>query len=204
MVDPGKGMNMKKSVFKKSILKYVFSFLIFSIFTSSNVFAKRVVKIFDARRSFALNKGQKTYKDYYINGGSEFGLKAGMLVHVKRRVTLYDSFQNKSPGDLMVKVGVIKVIHVNGGVSVAREYSLATRSNRPVLDYNYIMIGDSLDLNTVKMDRGSAQAPSRKDIPSREPVEEPKKASAKIQKAKLRSVSFSSEAKTKPLNMSVN
>lgn len=132
--------------------------IIFSI----QIWAKQEITVFDVRKTFPLTEGEEVYKDFYINGGSELGLRPGMVITVKRRVTLYDVFQNKSPGDVFVSVGKLKLIQVQNGVSVAREHEMISRENSPVLDYDFIMVGDKLDLDTITMDRGKVQKSKRK------------------------------------------
>tara|TARA_B100000749_G_scaffold279661_1_gene273071 strand:+ start:54871 stop:55467 length:597 start_codon:yes stop_codon:yes gene_type:complete len=127
---------------------------------SIQVYAKDV-NIFDVRKTLPLSETEKVYQDFYVNGGSERGLKPGMLVTVTRRLNPYDTYQNKSPGELNVAVGRLKIIHVQEGVSVARLHSLYSRSSRPVLEYDYLMVGDKLDLNTLQMDRGRKKSVSQ-------------------------------------------
>lgn len=125
-------------------------FVLISVFFAvSSVYAKDVT-IFDIRRPLSMENGKEMPKDYYINGGSETGLKAGMLVTVTRRITLYDPFQSKSPGDLLVPVGRVRIIHVQEGLSVARLEDMLERMALPNLDIDAILIGDRLDLTTAK------------------------------------------------------
>lgn len=112
------------------------------------------VQIFGVKKTLPLTNDEPVYQDFYLNAGKETGIKKGMIISVYRRETLYDSFQNKTAGDLKVPVGKIKIIHVQGNISVARLYSLVGRKAVPVLDYNYILVGDLVDLKTAKMDRG--------------------------------------------------
>ena len=121
-------------------------FLIFSV----NAFAKNAV-VFEIRRPISLDPKQSAPKDFYINAGNEIGLKKNMLVVVNRRTTLYDAYQNNSPGDLYVPVGQLRVIHVQKGLAVARLEQMVNRKNLPQLDYDAIMVGDSLDMETAKM-----------------------------------------------------
>jgi hypothetical protein len=98
-----------------------------------------------------MENGETPEKDYFINAGENDGLKRGMLVMVNRRQALYDQYQNKSPGDLVVIVGQLRIIHVQGEISVARLEKLMSRDNMPTLDFDAVMMGDKVDLNTAKM-----------------------------------------------------
>lgn len=118
--------------------------------SSTTAFA---VTIFEVRKRLPMKNGEKTHRDFYINGGAESGLKAGMILRVNRQVTLYDSYQNKSPGDLLIPVGELKVISAQKGVSVARLYRIFERNNLPVLEENFLMVGDEVDVGSARMDR---------------------------------------------------
>lgn len=108
--------------------------------------------IFDSRRPVSMSNGEVTYRDFYINGGIEEGLKKNMILNVERRLTLYDSYKNKTPSELMVEVGRVKIIHVQKGLSVARHYADFSRKVRPILENDYIMVGDKVDLGSALME----------------------------------------------------
>ena len=130
------------------------------VFWSVSAFAQSDTAIFEVRQNLSMGDGEKVYKDYYINSGVEKGLRSGMVVTVRRRINLYDPFQNGSPGDLLVDVGRLKIIHVQQGLSVARLYDLFDRADRPNLDYNFMMIGDRIDLKSMTLDAKSARKPN--------------------------------------------
>lgn len=125
--------------------------LIALLITTRASFAQEIT-VFDVRKTLPLNKHEPVYQDFYINAGTEAGMKPGIVVTVKRRSTLYDAYQNRSPGDLLVPVGKLQVIHAQKGVSVARLHSLLDREDLPVLEYDYIMVGDRLDMGTAVME----------------------------------------------------
>ncbi len=104
--------------------------------------------IFDMRKSLAMSETDKSYRDFYISQGVASGLKPGMIVTVKRKMPLYDSFHNRSAGELSVAVGRVKIIHVEKDVSVAREFSQFSRDDMPLLEDNFIMVGDGIDLSS--------------------------------------------------------
>lgn len=114
--------------------------------------------IFDVRKNLAMSDTDKVYRDFYVNGGSESGIAVGMIVTVQRRMPLYDTYQNRSAGDLDLKVAKIKIIHVQKGLSVARLYSEYSRDNSPLLEDNFIMVGDRLDLATAIQEKSEKAA----------------------------------------------
>lgn len=122
--------------------------------------------IFDARKPIAMSDKDKPAKDFYINGGNESGLRSGTILTVVRRIPLYDSYQNRSSGDLTVPVAKVIIIHVQPGLSVARFYSEISRLENPILEEPFIMIGDRLDLSTATKEKKDAEsAPEPKKEP---------------------------------------
>ncbi|MCH2534317.1 MAG: hypothetical protein MK008_07755 [Bdellovibrionales bacterium] len=146
----------------------VFTILIILSVDLTTAWAQQIT-VFDVKKNLKLTKDEKTYRDYYINAGEEEGLRAGMIVTVERRQSTYDHHQNMSPGELRVAVGKLKIIHVQKGLSVGRLHSRFSADNRPMLDYNYIMIGDSLNLSSAYMDRGRKNKQKRKASSLQEP-----------------------------------
>ncbi|RME18594.1 MAG: hypothetical protein D6797_00105 [Bdellovibrio sp.] len=102
--------------------------------------------IFEVKKNLPLNDSEPVYRDFYINAGLQEGFKKGMLVEVRRRSVLYDSYQNKNPETLVVPVGLLKLIHVQPEVSVGRVYKIYKRKDLPVLDYNFFLVGDQVVL----------------------------------------------------------
>jgi hypothetical protein len=154
--------------------------------------AKAELTIFDVRKNLAMSDADKVYRDFYINGGSESGLSQGMIITVQRRQPLYDSYQNRSAGDLQLKVAKIKIIHVQKGLAVARLHTEFTRDNAPILEDNFIMTGDQLDLSSATTEKEGKRA-DNDATPQPTPV-----AAANVEKSNVQivvnSVELSSEA----------
>ena len=122
--------------------------------------------IFDSRRPISLTSTQTTYRDFYINGGIEHGVKKGMILTVTRRLTLYDTYRANSPKEIMVEVGRVKIIHAQKGLSVARHYGTFSRTNKAVLENDFIMVGDKVDMSSALME---SQLKKKKSSASRAP-----------------------------------
>ncbi len=139
--------------------KYLMLFLI-----STPAFAE--LTIFDVRKNLPMSDSEKVFRDFYVNGGTESGVTRGMIITVQRRMPLYDNYQNRSAGDLDLKVAKIKIIHVQKGLSVARIHTEYDRATTPLLEDNFIMVGDRLDLATAvpdKSDKASGESEGVKD-----------------------------------------
>ena len=161
--------------------------------------------IFDSRRPIALSDEEHPPRDYFINGGTDQGLKAGLIVTVRRRLTMYDSLENRSPGDLIVPVGKIKIIHSQKGLSVARLHSLTKGSIGPALEDHFLMVGDRLDLGSAESE-GDHEAANETLAPQPAPAAEKAHAVATITPTKLEvkatsmsSVEAAPSAQTPPL-----
>jgi hypothetical protein len=112
--------------------------------------------IFDVRKPIALSDKEVVQKDYYIDSGSEAGLQKGLIVTVIRKVPLYDTYQSRSAGDLKVEVAKVRIISAQQGLAVARFAADIPRADIPILEDNFIMVGDHLDMSTATRDKKSA------------------------------------------------
>jgi|GEM_PF-6342112 len=129
--------------------------LLLPLYFSQITFAGELT-VFDVRKPVAMSDKEVVQKDFYIDSGSEAGLQKGMIVTVVRKVPLYDTYQSRSAGDLKVEVAKIKIIQVQQGLSVARFAANIPRADIPILEEDYIMIGDRLDMSTATKDKRSA------------------------------------------------
>lgn len=140
--------------------------------------------VFDVRKNIAMSNTDPVYRDFYINGGSESGLSTGMIITVTRRLPLYDNYQNRSAGDLNVKVAKIKIIHVQRGLAVGRLHAEFTREGSPLLEDPFIMVGDRLDVGSASSDSGKGgggkEASSEAPAPAAAPSVAPPSATSSI------------------------
>lgn len=124
--------------------------------------------IFDVRKSLPMEPNEPSYHDFYINAGSEVGLKKGQYVPVQRALPIHDPVQNKQQAVLTVPVGKILVIHVERNMAVARLVTELGDDERPTLEYESIMIGDRIDMKgitseapkNIKKKKSAFQSPS--------------------------------------------
>lgn len=132
----------------RSILTLIF--MMCSIVEVQVKAAEAEAVIIEVRKNLPLTKQEKVYKNYFINGGTQLGLNKGTVVDVLRRLPVHDPLKNSAIGDLRVKVGELEIIHADAKISVGRILSLNSPEDRPILDYEALMIGDRLDLSTIK------------------------------------------------------
>ena len=120
------------------------AFLILSLI-SSFAFAEEV-RVVDVRRNITLSDTDKIYKDFYISGGSEVGMKNGSLLVATRKVSIRDASGATNIGEITIPVGELKVIAVYDKVTVARQVKLLERDELPMLEQRGIMTGDLIEV----------------------------------------------------------
>ncbi len=103
-------------------------------------------EIVDVRRNITLSDEEVPVKDFYIKIADSGGLKKNLVVKAVRKINVKDTGL-KSVGDFMATVGLLKIIHVEGKVAVAREFKLVPRDNEPMLEQIGIMTGDEIELS---------------------------------------------------------
>jgi len=132
--------------------------------------------IFDVRKNLAMSDKDPVYRDFIINGGSDSGLSVGMILTVQRRLPLYDSYLNRSAGDLHLKVAKIKVIYVQKSLAVARLHSEFTREATPLIEDNFVMVGDQIDLSSASTEKSADNGGGAKEAAPEPAKPEPAKA----------------------------
>jgi len=142
---------------------YVYRIILVAAFLLPLKSFSQDLSIFDSRRAIPLSDSEKTYRDFYINGGIEHGVKKNMILTVKRRLTLYDSYRANTPIEVMVDVGRIKIIHTQKGLSVARLYSRFKRKERTILENDFIMVGDKIDMSSALMEAQIKKKSAQRD-----------------------------------------
>lgn len=145
------------------MLRKMMPFIVLSLFSVS-VLADEF-SVIDVRRNITLADTDPIYKDFYINAGEGSGLKKNLVVTAVRKLTIRDASGAQAYGEIMVPVGQLKVIAVFNKIAVAREFTLLSRDELPMLEQTGIMSGDRIDLqgsfiDTSKPKRRVAEAPA--------------------------------------------
>lgn len=182
-----------KSARKQANIYHWLGILLLSVFVSESV--AQDLTIFDSRRPVSLTSKQTTYRDFYINGGIEHGVKRGMILTVTRRLTLYDTYRANSPKEIMVEVGRVKIIHAQKGLSVARHYGTFSRANKAVLENDFIMVGDKVDMSSALME---SQLKKKKSSASRTPKNRSQKKTMASSSVDFAKAGVKSEQKASP------
>jgi len=114
------------------------------------------ISVVDVRRNIPLSDEAPVYKDFYINGGADSGLKKNLVITLTRNIVIRDASGTQTFGEMTVPVGQLKVIAVQGKVAIAREYKLTSRDDEPMLEQIGIMSGDKVALEGSFIDNKKA------------------------------------------------
>lgn len=151
------------------ITKWIGLLCVFFLPFNSLAVGKEAV-IIEVRKKVKLHDTEKVYADFFIKGGTKIGLHEGILVSVLRRVPVHDPFENSSVGDFKVKVADIEIIQADSEKSIGRLVEIDRRAARPMLTYDAIMIGDRLDLETLRPKVAMQETSESQPVKNQEPV----------------------------------
>lgn len=126
------------------MIKIIFLATLLMMFTSEKNFAAS--EIVDVRRNITLSDEETPTKDFYIKISETSGFKKNLIVKATRKINVKDS-SAKPVGDFKTTVGLLKIIHTEGQIAVAREFKLIPRTDSPMLEQIGIMTGDEIDLS---------------------------------------------------------
>ena len=104
------------------------------------------MSVVDARRNIPLADNDPVFHDFYINAGSNNGLKNNLVVNVFRKFSIKDSSGVQNFGDAIVPVGQLKIIFVANKISIARLYKKTDQQYNPMLEQSGVMIGDHIEI----------------------------------------------------------
>lgn len=96
---------------------------------------------------FPMKAGEPLYKDFYINAGTNNGLKKGILIEAVRKMNTYDNINSKLLGDTAIKIARLRLIHVDKNVSIARLVKFYDKDKTPMTGIDSVMIGDFIEVS---------------------------------------------------------
>lgn len=135
-------------------------------------------EIVDVRRNITLSDEEVPSKDFYIRLTDSAGsFKKNLVIKATRKISVKDA-SLKSIGEFKTVVGLLKVIHVEGTVAVAREFKLIPRTDQPMLEQIGIMTGDEIDLSQSFIDT-SKPAETKKKVAENSPAQTSENAAAR-------------------------
>ncbi len=118
--------------------------------------------IFEIHKTLPMENNEPAFKDYYVNAGGESGIKKGMYLNVIRNSSVLDPAKNSNQGSLKIQIAKLHIIQVDKHISVGRLVTQTSNDERPGVDYEGIMIGDVLDIDSASMEAPVAVKAKRK------------------------------------------
>jgi hypothetical protein len=91
--------------------------------------------------------GEVTPRDYFVNMGSNQGVKPGSFLRVLRKAPTYDVSNQKIYRDVIFPIARLKVIHVESNAAIARLDEYAPTEATPAFSPRVVMVGDQVELS---------------------------------------------------------
>lgn len=88
------------------------------------------------------NPNEMLQKDYFVNLGTNQGIRVGTVLEVARKAPSYDLTTEKLYKDLIFPFARIKVIHAEKDAAIARLEKLYPQDQTPVLVPRSVIVGD--------------------------------------------------------------
>ncbi len=98
-------------------------------------------------RNFPMKSDDEIAKDYYINAGTNNGLKEGAFLEALRKVSIHDNVNAKVVGDTAVPIARLKIIHVDKSMGIARVIKFFERKLTPNAGFDDVMVGDLIKVS---------------------------------------------------------
>jgi hypothetical protein len=126
-------------------MKLLVLVIVFLLAGTHRVFAAEN-EIIHVQRNLPMNEDEPIYKDYYISGGAQSGMKENMVVKVMRTIHVGKGGKAADGVKLEVPVGLLRIIYLRPQMAVARLYASQDIEKTPTLETPAILIGDTVEL----------------------------------------------------------
>ena len=111
-------------------------------FTTSMAIAKDYV-IYSISQDIPMgNKDEVIRKNFYVDMGTNQGVKLGSVLDVYRVVSVLDPYQSKKRFNHRIKIGEVKVLHAEETSAIGSLKKLEESEETPVFEVGKMMIGD--------------------------------------------------------------
>jgi hypothetical protein len=135
-----------KIAFKNLSLTALHLGLLFNLLPQSSLISSEFY-ITSVIREVPMKPSDHQYKDFYINAGTNNGLRKGVYLDAIRKIGIYDNINSKMIGDTTVKVARLKVIHTDKNFSIARLVEYYDKQDTPVSGYDSVIVGDLIQVS---------------------------------------------------------
>lgn len=111
-------------------------------------FAKAAdIEVIQVQRNIAMSESDVVYKDYYLTGGAQAGLKENLVVKVVRNSQVAKNGKVADGIKMNLPIGWLRILYVQPQIAVARLYNPSQLDKNPIVENPGVMIGDRIDLS---------------------------------------------------------
>jgi hypothetical protein len=122
-----------------------FFILLFLVLLPQSIWARNYV-IFSMAQDLPMGvENEVIRKNYYINMGSNQGVKKDGLLDVFRIISVQNPYDGKQRVNYKVKIGQLKVLHASDQAAIAVLSKL--EESTPIFELPQFMIGDHVAIN---------------------------------------------------------
>lgn len=87
---------------------------------------------------------EEIQKDFFVNLGTNQGIKSGTILEVSRKMPSYDLTTEKLYKDLVFPFAKIRVIHAEKDACIARLEKLYPSDKTPIINPKGVIVGDTV------------------------------------------------------------
>ena len=91
-------------------------------------------------------KDENTKKNYYVNIGSNHGVKKGTILNVFRTISKQNPYDNQNRINYRVKIGELSVLHTEGDAAITQLKDLELRADDVLFEIRDFMVGDYVNV----------------------------------------------------------
>ena len=88
------------------------------------------------------NKDEVIRKNFYVDMGTNQGVKLGSVLDVYRVVSVLDPYESKKRFNHRIKIGEVKILHSEDSSAIGMLNKLEESEETPVFEVGKMMIGD--------------------------------------------------------------
>ena len=126
---------------KKRILILIFTTLLITLVRNPTLANDAIV--YSVYKGIDLGfPNEELQKDFFINLGTNQGIKTGAILEVSRKMPSYDLTTEKLYKDLVFPFAKLRVIHAEKDASIARLETLYPASKTHIINPKGVIVGD--------------------------------------------------------------
>lgn len=125
-----------------------FLVLLLSLLFTHSLWARTFV-IFSMNQdlNMGVEEAQNIRKNYFVNMGSNQGVKKDTKLDVFRIISVQNPYDNKKRVNYKVKIGELRVITSSEDAAIAKVEEYISKEETPIFDLDQFMVGDHVAIS---------------------------------------------------------